>query len=62
MKSKMRFAYRLPILIFAAFLVIPPGYGQKKTVAKKVAPVSDRQFWLAEMDKNVQAGYVCPGA
>lgn len=51
MKINMRFTHRFPIFILVAFLVITPGYGQKKTVAKKVAPVSDRQFWLAEMDK-----------
>jgi hypothetical protein len=42
------------LLVWLLLTLGGSGYAQKKTVVKKPLPVSDRQFWLAEMDKMVR--------
>ena len=42
----------LAALFFA--LAVNPLYAQKKSTVKKTEPLSDRQFWLSEMDKMVR--------
>ncbi len=44
------------ILLVVAFFFVTTGthYAQKKATAKKAESVSDRKFWLSEMDKMVR--------
>ena len=42
------------VSIFVITLVTSPLAAQKKAKTVKVAPLTDRQFWLQEMDKMVR--------